>query len=362
MLFSAVQFSVWGQSNSKGSLLEYNWVVLDGSSMTYVPYLPEKHYRVKSIYYWLSPEQYKDLTLGFTAAPSLSLFVNGELFYTNTTDSSEHKEFDGQFAGKKEGPVLISFFHPVGQFPMNFRISFPSELGENKQNILQIERRQSNVGGDYIIILFVLCIFLTGVFKSRYSKQFNEAISLSDSTLGQDNLSFVNVPLLLMVVINSFGFSIISMVVFDLESISYESLSFLLPAGKPLTRLIFLTLIFFSFFLWKYIYVIIAGWVFKMSKIVNIQYYSFLSTFLKINLVCVPMLVAGYSVNYLNPILGGVFFALIVLIGMIFLLVKLTFSIFTISSFRNLYLFSYLCVSEILPIFIISKLMLFDVS
>jgi hypothetical protein len=103
----------------------------------------------------------------------------------------------------------------------------------------------------------------------------------------------------------------------------------------------------------KYIFLETIGWIFNLSTIVKIQYYELLKFFFKFNLFVVPLCLVLRSINYIG--FPPSYLAFFILISLLIILLRISFLIFKLTPFRNLYLFSYLCTTEILPLFIIIK-------
>jgi hypothetical protein len=109
----------------------------------------------------------------------------------------------------------------------------------------------------------------------------------------------------------------------------------------------------------KYFYLEIVGWIFNLKQLVKMQFFELVKVSLKINLFLVPLaLVSFYSKGRFIGISNN-FFIYILLICFLISLIRVSSLIFKLMAFRNIYLFSYLCTTEILPLVIIMKLILF---
>jgi type III secretory pathway component EscU len=109
----------------------------------------------------------------------------------------------------------------------------------------------------------------------------------------------------------------------------------------------------------KYLYLRLLGDIFNLRKIISIQFFELIKISLKLNLLCVPLaIIFFYARAEMLEIAYKYFLYALILCGVI-AAVRISFLIFKYSGFRNIYLFSYLCMAEILPLIIIIKVILF---
>ena len=126
-----------------------------------------------------------------------------------------------------------------------------------------------------------------------------------------------------------------------------------------MARVLLYTAIITAFIFGKYVYVGLLGYIFGLQPLLNVQYREFLRTTLLAGLFLplVLLLYIGLNGSYPRTV-AGVASAVIgvVLVGTV---VRVARTLHHHASLLNLHLFSYLCASEVLPLLVLLKLIVF---
>jgi hypothetical protein len=343
--------------------LSDDWLVFDKKFNSYVPYLETSH-QYHTLSRKIDLEKYRDYNLNFIAEPGLSLFINNRLYYTNATLKISFVRFSLNIIPQEEFKIedLITFYSQgkglretncyIGQ---NLNIKYGHiETG----NIFSGVVKKEIPGDNIFMLLFLVIFFLFGLVKNKYPKRFLEFYDFSrlfPSSSPEDNfiLEIYSIPSILFILINAFSCSLLLGIVaagrHTLLGLPYTS-----PGGILIVAGITVMIYFI-----KYIYLKVLGSIFNLQQIINIEFFELIKVSLKLNLVCVPLaLILFYSRSEILEIAYKYFLYTLILCGLI-AVIRISFLIFKYSNFRNIYLFSYLCTAEILPLIIIIKVILF---
>jgi hypothetical protein len=340
-----------------------DWLVFNGKYNAYVPYLDSSR-DSRTISVKADLEKFRDYSLNFIAYPGVSMFVNNKLYYANP----DKRVYFVRFALKTIPPEefktedLITFYNAGKGLPLHCcYIGQNANLAKSSVQSLNafsgILKRQ--IPGDNIfIVLFLIIIFLFGLIKSKYPKRFREFYNFSrifPSSSPEDkfNLEIHSIPSILFILINACSWCLLLGTVagerHTLFGLPYASLGgILLVSGLTI-----------GVYYIKYIYLTLLAGIFNLRQIISIQFFELIKISLKLNLLCVPLaVILFYSRSEILEIAYKYFLYSLILCGLI-VLVRISFLIFKYSGFRNIYLFSYLCTTEILPLIIIIKVILF---
>jgi hypothetical protein len=344
-----------------------DWLYYDEEFKTFFPYLNGKSTRPKSLSQLIDLDKYKSYSLNFIAAPGLTLFIDNKLYYRNESNSVENaKILIDQIVGpaniEKE---LLTFYHPNGKLPLdNLFIGHTSN--EKIVNVSQVKpslllsREFSNKQNVFILtFLVILCVI--AIIRNRYPKKFYEffrfgnVLPFSDEDVVWD---LTNVPILLMVLVNALCSGLILFLIqenFNLSTLKFINVFY----NKPFIGIALVSGMFFFLYILKFIYLKILGWIFNLSGLVKIQFFELMKVSLKINLFLTIVTMIMYCSAYINFKLDFDYFFNFTIISLFIVLLRVGYVSFKLSGFRNIYLFSYLCTTEILPLLIIVKLILF---
>jgi hypothetical protein len=343
--------------------LSQEWLVFDSYYKAYVPFLPNGKKLANSISQKLDLQKYRRYNLNFEAPPGLSLFFNNKLYYSNSTDQVKfvklpiHLLAKGSFSGTD----LLTFYNakkvlPYNSFYIGFSLKGSSIVPNKFENaFVKLVREKTSKQSIYLIV-FLVILLLFALVKNKYYKRFREFYDftkLLPSSLGDDKnlvLDVFSMPSILFIMINALSLGLLLAILgqgqynFDFSSITgFVSIVFII------------SILYFL----KYFYLEIIGWIFNLKQLVKMQFFELVKVSLKINLFLVPLaLISFYSKGRFIGISNN-FFIYILLICFLISLIRVSSLIFKLMAFRNIYLFSYLCTTEILPLVIIMKLILF---
>jgi hypothetical protein len=211
------------------------------------------------------------------------------------------------------------------------------------------------------VVTFLLILSVIAIIRNRYPKKFYEFFKFGNILPFNDDevvWDLTNVPVLLMILVNALCSGLVLFLI--QENFNLTTLKFLnVLYNKPFIGIVIASSLFFILYITKYVYLNILGWIFNLSGLVKIQFFELMKVSLKINLFLTIVTMILYCSTFFNVKLDFDYFFYFTIISLFIVLLRVGYLSFKLSGFRNIYLFSYLCTTEILPLLIIVKLILF---
>jgi hypothetical protein len=129
---------------------------------------------------------------------------------------------------------------------------------------------------------------------------------------------------------------------------------------KPLIYgVLIITTYYFAFVFLKFLYTSLVAWLFNYSKIVALQNSEYIKLIGKIFFITTILTYGILASGFLKIDLSVDLLYFLLILLLIGALIKVILLFFRLISHRNLYLFSYICAAEILPLLIAIKILLF---
>ncbi len=372
LILFLLPFSVFGALDSTKyriiKNLNEDWIVYSKKHSTYIYYVPALHSNSHIVNQFIPLQKYKNYILSFEAAPGLGLFFNHRLIYQNTSDTvgqvylplKELEEFQ-----QESGQGLVTFYNPDRKLPVNnTHIVYKADLRPvtyAKSDYI-IKKRLSRQKINPYVVLFLFGLTLIAILRHRFNKRFEEFLgwknTLANTWLEEiSTINIVSIPLFLIVVLNSIYMAI-------LTSLGGGTYKFMALFGiKPFTgllgELIICTVLFTMLFFTKYLFLLFVGWIFNLYNIIKIQFLEFLKGFLKLNTIIVATLLLYITAKNTLEFNALHYLGILLTIVLVAVTLRTALLIIKVGSYRNIYLFSYLCTTEIIPLTIIIKIILF---
>jgi hypothetical protein len=354
-----------GQSKVVVSDLKDDWMYFNNEYNTFFPLLSNEKRKLSSVSQLVDLKKYSLYKLNFEACPGLSFYVNNKLVYNNSSAQTREVSIGIDSLPKSTGNEkdLLSFYNPSGKLPINHTfIGTISKVGTetNLEKGMTLHPRNIDSSHSYFIIFFLIIITGIAVLKNRYPKKFYELFHFSnlipemDENVVWDLSSF---PILLFIVINSLCVALILFVINNQFGLNSTHLLNILDM-KSVVGILMVTGAFFLIYLIKYFQLKVAGWIFNLKEIVKIQFFELMKVSLKINMFLTVLILIFYSSGYFKLKIGFDYFIYFTIFSLLIVLFRVGYLTFTLTGFRNIYLFSYLCTTEIVPLVILVKLIL----
>lgn len=363
-------FGAFGQSPNPKYNVVYDfsndWLVYDRDDETYVPYFraSESEYQTFSLEVDFKNYPHTFLVIK-TPESSTNIFIDNTL--KKVSKKSDWLVFDMNKLAReyKKGEAVFSFLTTEDPSKLIAFVGYPAgdhteikEKGQAKEVVKLLPRglSQSQSG---IAIAFVIGLIITSFVSNNYFRVYSKYYSLREvlSTKVKDDLFMIGKPLdrpsLLFVILTSIvlGFVILLMQTrgFRLlgDSIVYQSGNGL---GLFVVNFFRVSLLMFIMFVVKFFYLSIIGKLFNISNATDLHYFKAIQSTLFFYSLVFLVLLAMY--NFYVPLPQDadnyIFVGLIIFYSFRSLLIYFTINRDT--NIKFLYLFSYLCIAEVLPL------------
>nr|WP_255710092.1 DUF4271 domain-containing protein [Pontibacter harenae] len=348
-----------------------DWLVLDSETGELVPFVSNMHGEYNAVHQWLSIDASQPFAISFIGRKELCLFLNNRLIFR--ADSAANYTVDIKSFSTKVEPVdgkyLLTAWHPVSQPNIStIKNKTPGQGPQELHNKLPFSVRARDFVNQNAFILFVLLLGLMyGGLKTSFTSDFSSLYSFSSFfRRGSLEEGFFARPIsswssVLFVVAFSLSFALlIAAIHTNVQHLFLFNRLFPVSEADITTKIVFYTLLIFVFILLKYLFLKVMGYIFGFDNLVPLQYSEFVRTilFLGMFLPVVMLLYLGLNQTMPDTVLLISNFAVLLLLGITTLRVFLTVN--KKLPVLNLHLFSYLCATEVIPLAIMLKLIVFS--
>ncbi len=353
--------------------LDDQWLIYEEDYKGYIPYFQKEHGRQPTLSIFLNLEKYSHYALLLQTSQPSHLFVQSQLCRTLASQSQVILSLDSLRKAHKLKSILLTLYTPDGyeSLPLATIVYKNQEslaAGTNKSPLASVTQpqqqpqlRELSHFQDFItltvIVLLAYYTFLLNYHPKAFERNFSfQAIftvdTREDATLIAKPLSQIN---LLFVVAHSMLLG-----VFYMMAQWYSDAFFINVLPIPLTGsfndlvLYFAVCvsIIFVLLISKYFFVYAVGVVFGINNAASVHYYEYLLFSRIFFIVIVPLqFIFMLSFPHLLVQFIQIAFTAVVILNVARMLV-ISSVLNKITSFRNLYLFSYLCATELIPLLI----------
>ena len=349
-----------------------NWLVYKSGTKELVPYVVGAGEENYAIHQWLEITTAKPFPVSFTVPRGLCLFLNNQLIFV--ADSTGNYKLDLTMYARnleaQQGKYLLTIWHPEQQPAISaFRNMATVQQGAVEQQgkgVYKVRVRE-NISLNAFIIFMLLIGLLYGALKSNYPSDFSSLYNLNSffrvSSLQE---GFLSKPIsswssILFVLVFSLSLSLlIAAIHTEVQNIRLFNQFFPVSGADISTKVVFYTVLIFLFILIKYLFLKMMGFIFGLEQIVQLQYREFIRTILFLG-IFLPVIVLIYlAFNTSMPgfilLISNIAVSLVLAITVVRVFVTVN----TKAPVQNLHLFSYLCATEVIPLAIILKLIVFN--
>lgn len=346
------------------------WQVYDENYQAYVPYLSKRHQNPRSVSFWLELGTYKDFSLVFYAGKDMYFFINNRLCKNFTKEGWVVFQLDS--LGKRYGnkSIFCTFFDKQRRLPLKqLFIGYALKKKEGKTEEaepdegLPVYKRQSGIFKNYMVFstLFLLTFFV--VLKNYDLSTFREFFDLGQSMLGltRRNRFFVSKLLsfytLLMLsfhaFILSFFFIYLGYYFPQMHAFSNPESTFWGFLYQSLSSFAWFFLLMFG----KYFLILVFGYLLGLERQVNHHFFEYI----RLSLIFYTAISLVFILGFFTLPFFGVFPGSIIWYSLyvfhIFQSILVSFYMVKQSNYRSLYLFYYLCITELTPLLVILKVL-----
>lgn len=354
------------------------WLLHDAARNRLILYLPGYHAPAHVYYQWVRLRAGQPLPIAFVAQPGLSVFVDNKLLFTAPRAGSYTVDLAQSLPPRQaaaahllavwqpEGYPLLSSFAAVPAATENVSKSYPAtrNLAASSKPI-QAQPRLAILQSQPLLLGLLLLGLLYGAVRSAYPAGLARVLQVGDvfgTTADPQNFlvrpAFTLLNLVLVVLFALSLALLLTALHTDLGSLPLVNQLLKVPESATLLRILFYTGLIVVFMLGKFLLIESLSYIFDLRLLANIHYREFLRTILLTGLLVPLVLLLYLSLNaYWPPV---------VKLANGFVLVLLTATVLRVArtlhqriSLLNLHLFAYLCATEILPLAVLLKLIIF---
>lgn len=340
-----------------------DWLVYDQAYQSYVPFIDEQHELVNSVSFFLDIESNRRYNLLISTRQDGYLFIDAALKRKLVANEWLVMNLDSLYRTYRKPELFLTLHGSPGvDDKMVFIGHLKSVAQKNsvvKDTRLSILPRRLSVYPDFftLCVLFIVAInaFLFNFHHRAYLRFFNVVDLLSITV--RDELFLVNRPLSrtnLLFLLNLSFITAYLYLIIQSKNIDIFLSRALLLRGQGLLDL---TLTFFelsglAFLLLvaKYIFIVMIGGLYRLEEVVNLHFFKLMQSSLFFFTVG-GIVVTTFAANMPATTTWPSMWLIVPFVG--FYVIRLALLYVVIANkavIKNLYLFSYLCIVELIPL------------
>ncbi|GAB3296918.1 hypothetical protein GCM10027511_11180 [Hymenobacter humi] len=352
--------------------LSADWLIHDAARNRLIFYLPGYHQPSHVYYQWVQIRRNEPFPLSFAAQPGLSLFLDNQLIFTAEKATAYSLDLAHLLPAQLEpGRHLLAVWQPDG-WPALASFSgagtgSAAVPGQPTAQAGQAQPRLPGPQGQNVYLGFLLVLGLSyGAVRSTYQPGLARIFQLEELFgNGSDQQAFLVKPAfsllnLLLVFLFALSFSLLLTAIHtDLQNLPLLRRFFNVPETAIVARVLLYTAIITTFVFSKYLYVNLLAYIFGLQPMVDLQYREFLRTTLLAGLFLPLVLLLYLSLNSSYPLTVAWAASSVIGIVLIGTVLRVAHTLHRHTSLLNLHLFAYLCATEVLPLLVLLKLIVF---
>lgn len=354
--------------------LKNQWQVYDNEYEAYVPYIQERHRQTNVSSVWVDLDTYRSYFLIFYAYQGTYLFINNELAKHIQKDTWVRINLDSLAKRSKKKKIFCTFYDK--QYRLPFSEIFiggnldqaPENQGDVNENlaILEMFERKGEYPRYFTIAGFVALLSLYTWVLNSYSKSFSSFYSLRSSLSNMSRIdeNLINKPLSVVNLVFLSKIALVIAFIYILIHLSAEG-GVQLPGFAVQKNFMgalaywFLAFLFFlSLGILKYILSSVFGALLNINKVtVHMHFFEYirLSMIFYSTVIVFPVFI-----HVTQPFVLGTFIRYFTYLIVSFHIIQsflVSFFVIQQTHDRSLYLFYYLCITELMPLLVGIKLL-----
>ncbi len=346
--------------------LSQEWLVYDQREKEYVPYIPEQHNTQLAINTIIDLESNRHYELIIYVEKENYLFLNGSLRETLKAKKWRVIQIDSLYKIYRSPQLMITLYGTPGQVGKIVLIGHRKAAVEKlitveEESFLNLKPREEAVIDNFFVLGMLLLITFATFLYNGYPRAFERIYSLSDlfQINVRDESFLINKPFgranLLFVGFLSLEVGYLYIFAQDKQYNLFSSKELLLT-GQSLSDAWFnyfkIAFICFALLISKYFSLYILGTLYRLEGVANIHYFKIIQSSL---LFYTAVLLLDSMVSFYVSDWSSLVRIVLIIPGIIFYVFRVILIFFTISNsttVKSLYLISYLCIVELIPLII----------
>ena len=354
--------------------LEAEWQVYDDKYKAYVPYVSARHKGTKTISFWLDTEKFKPYHLIIKLKKYEYFFINQQLHQVISKDGWQAYKIDSLQKLYNDKKIFLTFYNKNASVGLtrSFIGVFSSKIIDKKatknvENSLQEYFRQkiNNPRTSIIILLGTLIFAFYTLLWNIYPRHFYNFLNIKKlfSLARREDENALNKPLSAGNVLFVLGCVLLA-AYFGLmfQEVQTYKLPFFVREGSifaDIYNYLIFVLAFAVLIMGKLFLIVFLEKLLGLDKISNAHFYEHVRFSQILYVLLCGLGLYYFVVNPYQMLIFKTLSSIILLFGFISRSIFLWIHVNKISGMRNIYLISYLCASEIIPVLIYIKILLF---
>ena len=351
------------------NVLHENWLVQDVQTGQLVPLAGQTD--SKAVHQWVAIEPEQPFLVSFAAPQGLSIFLNNQLVFSATVSGTYTADLSlyARTVKPVKGRYLLTIWHPEQQPAVR---SF-----QNVQHQINVSQQQEQSAvtikvkafvNQNIYILLLLCIgliygYLRTNYPSDFSSVFNPYSFMRSSTLEEGLLAKPLSSWAGILFILAFSISLALLVVAvhaNAEQLRFFNQLLPLSGTDITTKVLFYSVLIFVVILLKYLFIKVMSFIFGLEHVAGLQYREFVRTLLFLG-IFIPVIILAYLMLQTSAT-GAILSVSNIGISLLLIIttLRVAATVNTKTTILNLHLFSYLCATEVIPLAIMLKLIVYN--
>ncbi|WP_210489602.1 DUF4271 domain-containing protein [Rufibacter aurantiacus] len=348
-------------------MLSSDWLIFKAKQNKLVPYLPEFHEERQALYQWVTLDKFTNPKIEFAAREELCLFLDNRLVFV--ADSTARYTIDLSPFMKPGKKYLLSVWHPDQQpnYP-SFKVPQQPITSINSKAVAAFRPipKQPDSHRSALIFFMVVVGLIYGALRMTFYSDFASIFRWSSftklSTLEEGLLAkpIGNWSSILFVLAFALSFALLIVAIHtNLEDLALLNQLFTATQADLISKILLYSLMIFLFVLFKYLFLRLMGFIFGVGEMVLSQYREFLRTLLGMGLFLPFVLLLYLGLWSSKPQVVYWIANVSITALLVFTVVRTFHTVSKKYSLKNLHLFSYLCATEVIPLMILLKLIVF---
>lgn len=341
-----------------------DFLVFDEVANTYVPYLVEQHADKTALSAYVDLESNRHYQLLISTRQDGYLFINAALKRKLRAGTWQVLSIDSLYRAYRQPELFLTLYGAPGLDDRQLFIGYPKSATQKtvvlRDDNLSLRPRSPSVYDNFLGIGLIFLLATHAFLFSLYHRAFLRFYSLRDllSLRAQEESFLINRPLsstnILFTINLSFVLAYLILFV-QSRNIDVFASRWLLPGEQKLGALAgeFLLLSGGAFLslMGKYVLLEVLGGLYKLRESINVHFFKVLqSSLLFFTGMTLLLAVIAYNASALTWSQGALLVPLIgfytARLALLYLVIR------SMEPIKNLYLFSYLCIVELIPLII----------
>lgn len=340
-----------------------DWLVYDQTYKSYVPFIDEQHERVNSVSFFLDAESNRRYFLLISTRQAGYLFIDAALKHKLNANEWLVLNLDSLYRAYRKPELFLTIHGSPGVedkqvFIGHLKSAALKEVSAAETRLSILPRRLTAYA-DFFTLALLFIVTINAYLFNFHNRAFIRFFDLTDllSVTDRDELFLVNRPLNLINLLFLMNLSFITAylyLVIQSKNIDLFLSRALLLRGQGLLDLtltfVELSALAFVLLVAKYVFIAVIGGLYRLEEVVNLHFFKAIQSsliFFTAGAIFVVVIAANTPANatwsstwLLVPFVG-------------FYVIRLALLYVVIANkgvVKNLYLFSYLCIVELIPL------------